>query len=151
MLVKRGLNRLIVLLFLLNNLQGISQVVVNDDYFFSDIDELDDFDEKNSSVTKPIKQAVVNKKYSTKSYVVLSLLRNNLKIHQLSRFNLLKIEGVKFQEEITFFDHLGILVGKEANIIPRNNTIVLDLSSFTEGIYFLKFKNHGVIKRIKIN
>lgn len=151
MLVKRGLNRLIVLLFLLNNLQGITQVVVNDDYFFSDIDELNDFDEKNSSVTKPKKQAVVNEKYSTKSYVVLSLLRNNLKIHQLSRFNLLKIEGVKFQEEITFFDHLGILVGKETDIIPRNNTIVLDLSSFTEGIYFLKFKNHGVIKRIKIN
>lgn len=148
MLVNRGLNRLIVLLFLLNNLQGISQVVVNDDYFFSDID---DFDEKNSSVTKPKKKAVINKKYGTKSHVFLSLLCNNLKIHELSRFSLLTIQEVKLQEEITFFNHLGILVRQEANIIPRNNTIVLDLSSFTEGIYFLKFKNHGVIKRIKIN
>lgn len=156
-------SKLIVGLFFFSCLQVKPQIVVSDNYDFLSTDNSEAFFRNNFKINKTSWLAIKSnevaqfKNYKKEEnrntvyrYTLLSLLNSNFKIHQLSRFNLLKIEGVRFREEISFFDHLGILVGKEADITPKNSTIILDLSSFKEGIYFLKFKNHGVIKRIEI-
>ncbi len=95
---------------------------------------------------------VVSKEMTTSSNTVLTLLGNNLRIHQvLNQNKLITIKEVQFVDDIKFYDHLGQLVSIVPNVIPKQNSIILDLNSFEEGIYFLKFEKHNVIKRLQIN
>lgn len=94
---------------------------------------------------------VLSEVNNTTSYAVLTLAENNLRIHQVQHpVRLLKIHSVEFADDISFFNHLGQLVITQSNVSPKDNSVVLDLSQFTKGIYFVKFEKHGSIKRIRI-
>lgn len=93
---------------------------------------------------------VLSEVNNTTSYV-LTLAENNLRIHQLQHpVRLLKIHSVEFADDIKLYNHLGQLVITQSNVSPKDNSVVLDLSQFTKGIYFVKFEKHGSIKRIRI-
>lgn len=95
---------------------------------------------------------LVSKKINVSSNTVLTLLGNNLRIHQvLNQNKLITIKEVQFVDDIKFYDHLGQLVSTAPNVIPKKNSIILDLNSFRKGIYFLKFEKHNIIKRIRIH
>ena len=107
---------------------------------------------KKSAEDLLIDLEVVSKEMTASSNTVLTLLGNNLRIHQvLNQNKLITIKEVQFVDDIKFYDHLGQLVSTALNVIPKQNSIILDLNSFRKGIYFLKFEKHNIIKRIRIH
>lgn len=92
-----------------------------------------------------------NNKESSISYTDLTLVENSLKIHQVKNKNrLIRVNEVQFKDEVTFYNHLGYLVNTISSVTPKENSVVLNLNSLKEGIYFLKFKKHHTIKRIHV-
>lgn len=80
-----------------------------------------------------------------------SLQENSLEIYPVPSSNkTITINGVKYPDKIVIYDDIGKLINSVSDSKIVNSSLNLNLSTLEEGIYFLKFMNHKVIKRIVI-
>ncbi len=155
--IMKSINIIVLLVNVLSYSVGMSQVIT--DSSESALETIVAIEEssqvmlqENNNEEALIDLEVLKKKINSMYYTDLTLVENNLKIHQVSNKNrLVRIKEVRHLDEVIFYNHLGHKVSTILGVTPRENTVILDLNSFEEGIYFLKFEKHNVIKRLQIN